>query len=198
MVTSFISEHSAEYALVPQFINILTHGFSSITPIYFWTTREGSNIAKDNYKEKLVRIVALYARRPKIDKDNSSYILMTINHEIFNRADFLEKNGIPVFAGMPLVKTIEDYSLFSRCAWIYLSSISPRSDIKFLINEIEGICTEEIIGIVRDRTIPMDWGQAVKIMKNNIYIEGNHINYHSFGRGLFGDRYKPVYFIIVD
>lgn len=198
MVTSFISEHSTEYALVPQFIKILMPVFSKVTPIYFWATREGSNMNKDSYKRKLVRIVTLYARRPKIEEVNSKYILMTINPEIYNRVDYLENNGIPVFAGIPLVSSLVNFSILSRCAWIYLSSSTPHSEIKFTIDKFEGIFEDEIIEIVRDRTIPMEWRQAVKIMKNNIYEVGNQNFYRSFGRSLFGERYKPVYFVIVD
>ena len=42
--SSFISEHTAEYVLIPQLTDILKQKFEVVIPIYPWMTREGNNL----------------------------------------------------------------------------------------------------------------------------------------------------------
>ncbi len=63
---SFISEHTAEFILVPKLVNILSKTFSDIIPIYLWLTREGSNMAKSCTKDVKFQIISVFPRRPKV------------------------------------------------------------------------------------------------------------------------------------
>ena len=46
--TGFMSEHSTEYALVPNFIAQVAGRFPHVIPMYFWSTREGAQIANES------------------------------------------------------------------------------------------------------------------------------------------------------
>lgn len=64
--TSFMSEHTAEYALVPDLVAHLGKHFSNIVPVYFWTTREGAHVGRESIGKHTVRVVAAFARRSKV------------------------------------------------------------------------------------------------------------------------------------
>lgn len=67
MPAGFMSERTAEYVLVPDIMHRLRQEFSSIVPFYYWASREGSVKVAHSYSGH-VRVVAAYARRPKIDQ----------------------------------------------------------------------------------------------------------------------------------
>lgn len=43
---SYISEHTAEYYLVPDLINILKEKYNFVSPVFPWVTRELSSLSK--------------------------------------------------------------------------------------------------------------------------------------------------------
>ena len=57
---SFISEHTAEYILIPKLKNILQRRFCIVTPIFPWATREGSNLSNQIHKSDRIRVVGLF------------------------------------------------------------------------------------------------------------------------------------------
>ncbi len=65
--TSFISEHTAEFALVPALKLILQKKYDYVTPIFPWMARECSNISTIIHKGDKFRVAGLYPRRPKIN-----------------------------------------------------------------------------------------------------------------------------------
>lgn len=190
---SFISEHSAEYILVPQFANILSLEYQHVIPIYFWSTREGSNLSKSNFHNKKVKVVAMYPRRPKIDPLYPGKILATINHEIYQRTEYLESKGIPTFAGVPLIESMDEISLSSKCGWFNLSSGEEKM---YMTKETGGISTELIVNLVEKNAKQMDWVDAIEVLKNNKDSINDGTRTIYIRRYMFGDRYKPVYFII--
>jgi hypothetical protein len=204
MSESFMSEYTAEFILVPQFIDILLKKYKQISPLYFWNSREGSNLAKTHFENKTLRVIAMYARRPKISAESGT-IKMKINDELYQKSAYLEDNGIPVFTGIPLVTSLEDFNYSARCAWVYLQSKHPIEHLQFIIQEknrttkqYRGLTPENILEIIESRSRPMKWIKAVEVIKNNNYKIKSRKNNSSFLRGLFGERYKPVYFIAIE
>lgn len=117
----FISEHTAEYVLVPALTRILAASFSRVVPIYFWSTREGSNLGRRCMSSQPIRLVAVYARRPKIEELGQNHILVKLNAELFEYARVAKPLGIPVFAGVPLVSSLAELTLKSQCSWFRLA-----------------------------------------------------------------------------
>lgn len=204
MSTSFISEHSAEFILVPKFAEILSSRFDNILPIYFWVSREGSRMAKACLRGISLRIVAMYARRPKIERPDQEEILVKFNSILLDRAKYFQHFGIPVFAGVPRVSSISDFKLDAECSWFRISTESEINyDVGYLLDikagrVMEGL-SEQIIPVNESaiiKTIQMKsrsilWEEAVKIIRgvasddiSSWYYPGNYTNY------------KPVYFLI--
>jgi hypothetical protein len=74
MATSFISEHSVEYILVANLTETLTTHFNRVIPIYFLSTREGSIISRECGPSQVVKVVSVFARRPKVNFAGQSVI----------------------------------------------------------------------------------------------------------------------------
>ena len=125
--TSFISEHTAEFVLVPILKNILQKEFNFVTPIFPWMTREGGNLSKSLHQNDKFKILGLYPRRPKIallDKEN---IHLKINEQIILGARIGLTLGIPIIAGCPLAKDFWELSKTPNCLWIRLSFKSNKN-----------------------------------------------------------------------
>jgi hypothetical protein len=43
-MTSFMSEHTAEFYLVPHFRDLLGAGYPHVLPFFYWKTREGNTL----------------------------------------------------------------------------------------------------------------------------------------------------------
>lgn len=121
MATSFISEHSAEYILVPKLIKILERDFQKVIPLYFLSMREGSRVSRDCDQHQPIRVINVFARRPKVSKPYSSQIEVKLNSVLFEKANLSAEAGIHTFAGVPLISSLMDLELDAPCAWFSLS-----------------------------------------------------------------------------
>ena len=63
---SFMCEHTAEYALVWDLASAFGHFAGTVVPFYFWSSREGASMSLACSDARPVRVVAAYARRPKV------------------------------------------------------------------------------------------------------------------------------------
>lgn len=176
---SFISEHTAEFVLVPKLVNILSKAFSDIIPIYLWLSREGNDMAKRCAKDVKFRIICVYPRRPKVTEPGKKEIIMKINTELFKAAKFSEPKGIPIFAGIPLVSTILSLNLNSKCSWFrIMGTAKPLEDIEIRLaldgtvlgkNNAKDILKgplleKELISIVREFSSPMSWDNGIETL----------------------------------
>ena len=96
--TSFISEHTAEYILIPQIVHELEKNFDKVIPLYFWATREGGIMARESLHPYQYKVIAVYPRRPKIDEVGAEANLIRLNDLLFDRAKTFGEKGIPVIA----------------------------------------------------------------------------------------------------
>lgn len=203
MPKSFISEHSAEYVLVPKLIGILEKQFTKVIPIYFWTTREGSIISRACKPFYKVRIIRVFARRPKVNFPNQETIEVKFNESLFERVDVATSMGIPTFAGVPLISSILDLSLNNNCAWfklnkhnsdvIYELSLTAKIMTRsFISSAVEGPIAENLlIDKIIESTVPMTWENALNTLK---FLKSLTRDSLWFG----GGNYRPFYVLFFD
>ena len=203
--TSFISEHTAEYALVCDLVAILSREHPNVIPVYFWTTREGSTVASKSVGTCKVRVVAAYARRPKVTDPTNTAILMKVNSLLLQAGAAGMEAGSPVFAGVPLAAGLLQFSLKTPCCWFHLKDDSPEDrDINIQISlsgqrqegdlDSSGVAgpltIDEILTVVRQHTRPMCWDEAICCIRH-IRSRGE------IGmRGFFFSGYRPFYLIL--
>lgn len=203
MSTSFINEHSAEFVLVPQFASILSTEYKSVVPIYFWAGREGSKISLECAQRGKLRVVAMYAPRPKIDVPKQEIIEVKFNDILYRRAEYFHREGIPVFAGVPNVSSLKDFQVGSDCSWFYLRGDGLGREEITLLNTLNGrlegssllepLSTKDILNYIRVFSTPLEWERAVEIIRSVGKSDGNHsYSYWRFAT----DTYKPVYFLL--
>lgn len=189
MATSYISEHSAEYYLVPVLKKILQEQYSHVAPVFPWISREFSKISRHLHKDDQFHLLVMFPRRPKLNGLNSGEIYVTINWELeaFNKAG--KEKGVPVIAGCPRAVDIWDLSNCQSYAWLdlsqnnyheYLNPIGELEENGYLLEK------EDILTLVRNSAI------------------FNMESFEDFLRDaketqpyrMFGSQYKPAYFLI--
>lgn len=204
---SFISEHTAEYVLVPALARILSAKFAHVVPVYFWATREGNETARRSMDRQRVRLISVYARRPKVKEPAQNHILVKLNAQLFEFARRAAPLGIPVFAGVPLASSLASLGLDVQCSWLRLKPEGTHDrDIEFSLT-LDGVkcgddhgCADwdgplqpdQLVESVLDSTESVPWERAVENLKQ---IQSGVRNY---GRWPFFGGYKPFYLLLFD
>lgn len=205
MPTSFLSEHSVEYCIVPQMCRIVEECFIAI-PLYFWSTREGSRLARECSMDEQLRVLVLFARRPKVLKPNDDIITMKVNTELQRLATDSEQHGIPVFCGMPLISSILDFGISSPCCWFRIVSQADNpEDMNIQIDRHSGniVGSSEIVLKQSQEDILQSaktanlykWPDVVDVIKELRSACMNNISSRFIW---FSSVYKPVYLLLVD
>lgn len=112
MATSFISERSAELAVVPFLKSELEGHFLYVAPVFPWLNRETSKISDQVHANDQFKVLALFPRRPKLDKENREYLYVTINRELALYRKLADEYSVPVIAGCPIAANFWE---LSRC-----------------------------------------------------------------------------------
>jgi hypothetical protein len=198
----FISENTAAYALVPNLIGQLTNHHTSVIPLRYSATREGSRTAEESMAGERLKILTAFPRRPKIIHAGDESILVKMNSVLFSSAIISSAFRIPVLAGVPLISSLLHFTLSVPCAWFLIEPVE-QSDTEFYLhisdkrvvtvpaNGISGpLNIDEILGVITSKCKEMDWGQARESMRL-IKEQGN--GYH----GPFGGGYIPFFAAII-
>jgi len=174
-------------------------------PIYFWAGREGSRIAEESMMSHRVRIVAAYARRPKVFNTDQLSILVKINAQLFAGAVKGKEYGIPVLAGVPLVTSLSDFSIGVPCSWFHLKPGSlKQNDFEFLI-PISGqvhiqnfeplisgpLARIQINDLIESETREMSWSKAIE------GIRAIRASGHIFVSPFFIAGYRPFFMVVL-
>lgn len=207
MSTSFISEHTAEYILVPKMVNILAQRFAKVIPLYFLSTREGGRISRECDQSLPIRVLNVFARRPKVYIPNHPRIEVKFNSTLFQKADLAAQVGIPTFAGLPLASSLMDLGLDTRCAWFSLSGILNDDVYYNLLPDgtvddqshksptIAGPLQEhEIVATVLERSRPMIWNEAIEHLR----LIRRSSPYGKEYALIFGGGYHPFSLLLID
>jgi len=198
-----MSEHTAEYALVPDLIARLGDRFPTITPVYFWATREGGRVGRESVGDRAIRLVAAFARRPKVLHPGDERILVKINDVLFAAAHAGAEVGIPVLAGVPLVSDLLDFSIGVQCSWFHISATSYQTaDEEFLLalaerpqrptlpQDVAGPLTAmELAELAESCCRELDWMQAREGMRHIKSAGG-------FQHSIFGGGYRPFFLLV--
>lgn len=202
-MASFFSERTAEYSLVPHLMVELQKKYRLIAPIYFWRTREGNNIAHELHCGTRVKILSLFARRPKVTND-IHIVHGKINEGLIRYSRIAKEHGIPTIAGFIASNNIfnnfnpRNHLFFDLTTDLFETDYNFSYDIYDhkiieLEESISNISTNDIITITQKCCRSLTWKEATEL----IYQLNNTINRpgdmsYIFWRG----GYKPIYFIL--
>lgn len=202
--TGFMSEHTAEYALVRDLSCALRPHFQRVIPIFYWVTREGSWIAGQSMAHLRVRILGAYARRPKIYRANEGSVLVKVNGELFVAARTASALGIPILIGVPLVSGLADFSVDCACCWFRLTpEFGEQEDYTFGLLVGNGTPTTMLCPQLRGPLRPLDtvdllvshsramrWDEAAAAMRT--IRSSSPVPMH------FGGGYRPFFVAVSD
>lgn len=200
--TSFISEHTAEFVLVPTLKGILQKEFEIVTPIFPWMTREGSKVSKILHRNDKFKIIGMYPRRPKIDLSNKENIFIKINEQIILGAQSGLSLGIPIIAGFPLVKDFWSLGKDPICIWIKLNAQSDEIfQIEYVgdlhldkdLSQIVFYKERDILNYINDNARLFDIVTAMNMFRK---IKKDSGNLEFYSRFTFWGGYKPIYFLL--
>lgn len=202
--TSFISEHTAEFVLVPILKRILQKEFEFVTPIFLWMTREGSNISKFLHQNDKFKILGLYPRRPKITLTDKTIIHLKINEQIILGTQKALKIGIPIIAGCPLAKDFWELGKNPDCLWIRLNFKSNKNK-EFKIKLVKSLHMDkdlakmvlqkedDILKYIIKNAKLFDFDKAMEAFKK---IKMDSFNLEYYSSFAFWGGYKPIYFLL--
>lgn len=196
-----MSEHTAEYVLIPKLIEILKQKFEVVIPIFPWATREGNNFSKSIHRQDKFRIVGLYPKRPKLNlKDHK--IILKINKEFLDGAKEASNLSIPMITGCPMARNLWELDEKTKCIWIRLSEktrdfynidysdeLSP--EYKILQSDEVLVNNDDLLNFIIDSSEKQDFDfliQAIYAIKSHGYT----VSFMGIG------SYRPIYFLLKD
>jgi hypothetical protein len=199
---SFISEHTAEFFLVPRFRDLLSTGFAHVVPFFFWKTREGGSRSRAEVFPGPVSVCAMFPRRPKVQGQE---IAMTVNPEVFAMSTELQQRGVPTFLGIPLVQAMSHLGADFRCLWFSTDSTQeevagfgvdcagPNVQHSCLVGPLQD--GWELCQSIRTSCKPRTWSEIIETLHgiHTMLIANQRFGY---AHALYGPRYKPVYFLV--
>lgn len=176
--TSFVNERSVEYVLVNHLVAVLSQEHRTLIPIFFWKTREGSRIATQGMLGQHVRLLTVFARRPKMLQPFAQTVLMKVNSALFDAAEAASIYGSPVLAGIPRTSSLLNFTVGLPCSWFRLHpghrgaiadvevSVSVDGSVATgVVAPVEGpLDTREILRIAGADASSMSWDVAVEAM----------------------------------
>ncbi len=202
--TSFIGEHTVELAIVPILKNILKLEYEFVTPIFPWMTREGGSISKYLHQNEEFKIFGLYPRRPKIAISDKENVYLKINEQIILGAQSGLALGIPIIAGLPLVKNFWELGNNPQCLWIKLD-FEANENLEFQIEFDKTISLDvelskkvfqkenEILKFTNDNAKSVEINEALEAFRK---IKMDSINLDGYSSFAFMGGYKPIYFLL--
>lgn len=200
MHKSFISEHTAEFILLPDLLDILSSVYKTITPLYFWTTREGGLLSRQSFLNKDIKVLAFYPRRPKVQNINSGTIQVKFNELLYKRSLYFQAKGIPVLVGIPLADSLDKLTNKTSCFWFDLNPQDSETifDIDLKSNSISNslikrLLPSDILKKIEDVSFVTNWTKVLQIIREASIFSHNE---PGFWNPFSGDLYKPTYLIL--
>jgi hypothetical protein len=204
--TSFMSEHTAEYILVPDLVRRLTPHFRCVIPMFFWSTREGNKVAARGMENTTVRLLSVFPRRPKISLAQPDQITVKINEELLAYSRAGREIGVPVIAGVPLVSSFKGLRPDSPCCWFDLGPLSSANNDCFIEITSEGrvieqepcttpksepISDTDLVALVKQSSAHL-WEQTIKNLGHLRRSQPASTGFPFFG------HYRPFHFVFVN
>ena len=198
--TSYICEHSAEFALIPELKRMLKKKYDFVTPLFPWLTREGSNISQFIHGHDDFHVLALYPRRPKVSSFDPPKIEIKINTELIDASNVGREHGIPCMAGCPLATNFWTLGAAPELFWV---KINKNCKAIYTAQEIKNN-KWSFIGDLQDTILETEEqlftfvSECTEIKNLDSFIEAiRDLRYHSSNNSWFlGGGYKPVFFLL--
>lgn len=192
--TGFVSEHSAEFAVLPELSRILRRTYSSIVPVYYWLRREGGALARSIHANDEIEALALFPRRPKLRYADDNTIAVTINNQVKGAADVLAARGIASVCGCPLARSFWELGDQPQCAFIGLSD-KTADEYEFDISGhpaspddevLHG--SDELVSFIRGRA------RCLRLEELDLAVRESRdpLGRSPYGMHMFSAGYKPV------
>ncbi len=202
-VTSYICEHTAEYALIPALKEILRDNFKFVTPIFPWVTREGGNTSRRLHGNDKFKMLGLYPRRPKLSASNYSQITIKINEEILYAKLSGDQASVPIIAGAPIASNFWELGKNPDCLWINLERNTTETFEIELIRKASSYhitqgtenvfqSGEDLIAYIDKNSQLIDLATAISSIRK-IKMKSSDNGYSPWP---FMGGYKPVYFLL--
>ena len=193
-LTSPISEHSAELALVPAFSKALANVYAKIVPLYFWLSREGGLLARTIHEHEEFEAVALFPRRPKFSMADDEQIVVTVNPRVLMAAEILEARGIPSVCGCPRVRSFWELGDQPNCAFVGLSNSTADEYVFDLDSDVATPDTlvlrshMDLVRFIKASTRKQNLEKLILAVRESRAQWGGHL----YGRHMLIAGYKPV------
>ena len=202
-MTSFFSERTAEYSILPSVVTYLRQRFGAAAPMYFWSTREGNTVADQVHAGRRMRVLVIFTRRPKVWR--GAVLLGKINAELFAFARRADQHGLPCFAGFPAVRSVLELGGDFRTHWFSLIG-EEQDDLHFQVDPLQphlaptamdghALQTVELgdIGDAVESARVLLWSDVIKAIRN-VRHPHRRTNYGAFLGG--GSLYTPTYVLV--
>jgi len=189
VATSFVSEHTVEFSLVPSLKEILEHEFKYVVPVFPWLSRELSGRSKRLHEDARFHVLVMFPRRPKVSGDKKLFVTINSELELFKNVG--KAYGIAVIAGCPNATNFWELANCSEHIWLNIGHPDSHKYLNSLASIEAGslnirISDEEIISLVTNS----------KLHSLNSLEDFIREARYSQPRGMYGARYKPVYFLV--
>lgn len=202
---SFMSEHTAEYALAPDLIRRLSPHFNGIIPMFFWSTREGNAAARKGMANMTVRLLTAFPRRPKTSGSDQSRVFMKVNVELLSYAQTSTRLGVSVCAGVPVITSLSAFRPNSPCCWFDLQGFGESHQDHILEIASDGTAatvsesnssspqplTDMQLAALANQCPLLSWVEAVERLREIRFLTPDS------GRFSFFGGYKPFHFALI-
>lgn len=192
--SSFICERTSEYYISHSFIQAALRSSCTPSSFFYWASREGANQSKHRNADLSLKIAAVYARRPKLYRDDLR-IHIKINSELTAFANAAATRGLPCFAAAPIAHSLDELHR-APCAWINLIGASAGLDTLSIAPDQKPFpfgwrTTEDIVKLL-DLESSMPWEYWIQTINELRPYLGTH------PATIFrGPQYKPFYVALV-
>jgi len=200
-MSSFFGERTAEYALVPLLQRALAREFGWAIPMSYWRTREGNRTSAEMHRGLSVRILAMFARRPKVTPSDT-VLTGKVNWELFRFASFARQQGVPTIAGFPAVTSVMQLHSDPQVFWLHIEGLRASeffvdlaSNPEHALIDIDGnpvptMSIENIAEHISAHARTFAWDEAMQcIHRLRTEHDGRYVSPWSVG-------YKPVYLLV--
>lgn len=197
--SSFVSERTIEYVLIPALSKILKQKYTSVIPVFPWMTREGTKLSRTIHHKDKFRVVGLYPRRPKLNLFDSSKLLIKIREEFIIGSEIALKLSIPLIVGSPLIRNIWDLDKDPECVWLRVDETSDLNyelmfDVKLNGYDLSNLTNnfknhDDLLSFIDDRSMMYSYDEALNAF-SKIRRERN------YGFIFFYSAPKPIYFLL--
>lgn len=202
-MSSFFNERTAEYVIVPDLQRHLSRRYGWAIPLFFWRSREGNATAKLLNGALRVRVLAVFARRPKCS-GVANCVTGRINFELLEYCEHAKAAGIFSFAAFPAVGDLLALSHNPTIFWLALDEAGEFTDFMVQIPDASGapsvvmgrgprqLSLDDIFDGIESRSRDYSYEEAMDVIGKLRSLRHGIPTHFFYSMG----GYRPVYFLL--